>query len=262
MLKRSLGALFAILALTVSGARAELVEQRVSYSQDGTQLQGYLVYDDAGAGKRPGMLVVHEWWGLNEYVRERARQLAKAGYVALAVDMYGGGRSTDHPAQAREWSQQVRQTQGLMVARARAGLQALRQQPQVDPQRIGAIGFCFGGTTVLQLAYSGADLDGVASFHGGLPVPSPSEQEQIAASLLILHGSQDPLAEPGAVPRLQQALDAAAADWHMVIYGGAKHGFTNPQADSHGIEALAYDPEAAARSWQHMLRFFDQRFTR
>lgn len=250
------------LVLAAGAVQARLVERELNYRHEGVELQGYLVYDDAHDGQRPGMLVVHEWWGLNDYVRERARELAAAGYVALAVDMYGQGRSTEHPAQAREWSQQVRQSRGLMAARARAGLQALRQQPQVDSARMGAIGFCFGGTAVLELAYSGADLAGVASFHGGLTVPEPAQREQIRAGILILHGSQDPFVKPQTIQELQQALDQARVDWHMVVYGGAKHGFTNPKAGSYGIEALAYDRRAAERSWEHMLRYFDELYAR
>ncbi len=243
-----------------SAAQAKIVSEPMRYKHGDVTLQGHIVYDDSREGPRPGMLVFHEWWGLNDFVRDKARELAEQGYVALAVDMYGDGKNTAHPEEAQTWMQEVRSKQGMLEARAQVALEALRAREEVDSARIGAIGFCFGGTSSLALAYTGADLAGIASFHGGLIVPDEKQREQINTSILILHGAQDAMIKQETIVDLQQALDEAEVDWHMVTFGGAKHGFTNPAADEAGLPALGYDPVAAKRSWHHMLQFFEQRF--
>lgn len=238
-------------------ATAEIVTRSVDYREGDTLLKGYLAYDDALEGPRPGVLVVHEWWGLNDYAKSRARDLAKAGYVALAIDMYGDGKTTRDPKQAGAWAGHLRGTP-LMRQRAKAGYETLIGMDMVDADRVGAIGFCFGGTTVLELAYSGLPVDGVVSFHGGLTIPSDQDLADMTASVLVLHGAEDGFIKPETIDEFQATLSAADIDWHMVYFGGAVHSFSNPAADEVGIEGIAYDEAAARRSWRHMLDFFDE----
>jgi len=245
-----------VIALGLAAAtHAEVKVASVQY-QDGDQvLTGFIAYDDSLPGKRPGVLVVHEWWGLNDYAKRRAEMLAELGYVAFAADMYGDNRVTEHAADAKGWMMQISENQEAWQRRALAGLDALKASDKVDGERLAAIGYCFGGATVMQMAYAGADLDGVVSFHGALPVATPEQQKAIKPSILIAHGDQDSHVPAERVAAFQQALDAAGADWQMVSYGGAKHGFTNPDAGGYGIESLAYDPKADARSWSLMQSF-------
>ena len=237
---------------------AEIQSKVISYEHGDVQLEGFLAWDDAKTGKRPGVMVVHEWWGLNEYARDRARQLARLGYAAFAVDMYGKGQVTTHPDQAETWMKQAQADVKQWQARALKGLDVLRSQALVDAQRTAAIGYCFGGATVLQLAYSGADVNGVVSFHGALPLPPQALSAK--AKILIAHGNADPFLNEEHVRKFRLALDAANLDWHMVIYAGARHSFTNPGADAHGIDALKYDRQADMRSWKHMQLFFEEIF--
>lgn len=247
--------------LLLSGAGwAKVVRQTVEYRHQDTVMKGYLAYDDAVAGKRPGVLVVHEWWGLNDFAHQQADKLAEMGYVALAADMYGGGKVTGDPEEARQLAGQVRGTP-LMRARARAGLAALAGHELVDSARLAAIGFCFGGTTVLELAYSGADLRGAVSFHGSLTAPRPEDLKNLKAKILILHGADDPLVKPEEIAAFQDGMRRAGADWQMIYYGGAVHSFTNPAAGTDKSRGVAYDPKAAARSWQHMRLFLKELFS-
>jgi len=244
-----------------SPAAAKVVTQEVPYTQNGATLKGYLAYDDAITGKRPGVLVVHEFWGLNDFAKLRAEKLAEMGYVALAADMYGEGKVTQDPEEARRLAGHIRSTP-LMRERARAALQVLASQKMVDPQRLAAIGFCFGGTTVLELVYSGAPVLGVASFHGGLTVPKPEDWKNCRASFLILHGADDPHIKAEDIATFQQAMRQGGADWQMNLYGGAVHSFANPAAGSDKSKGVAYDPKAAARSWQAMQLFLKEIFSR
>lgn len=251
--------LFALgLIVMTATAQADIRTDTLSYDIDGTEHRGYVAYDDSLEGPRPGVLVIHEWWGLNDYARQRARDLAAMGYVAFAADMYGGGRTTEDPAEAGEWSKAAGpELRGL----AAAGLEQLAGHDRVDADRLAAIGFCFGGTSVLQLAYSGAELDGVVSFHGNLPVPG--DGDAINAAILVQHGAADPLVPAEDANAWQQAMgDRSGVDWHFVAHGGAKHAFTNPAADDLGMDAVGYDAAAADRSWAHMQRFFDELFAR
>jgi dienelactone hydrolase len=247
--------------MTVTAGLCKIVTTPMKYQQNDTVLHGYLAYDDAVSGKRPGVLVVHEFWGLNEFAKQRAEAVAKLGYVALAVDMYGEGKTTRDRQEARLWAGHVRSTP-LMRERAKAGLQVLAQQKLVDPQRLAAIGFCFGGTTVLELAYSGADLRGVASFHGGLTVPKPEEMKNIKASLLVLHGANDPHIKADAITAFQEAMRQAGVDWTMVFFGNAVHSFTNPEAGTDPSQGVAYSPKAAARSWKYLQIFLAEIFAK
>lgn len=243
-------------------ANAGVVTQTVDYKQGDTALKGFLAYDDSIKEKRPGVLVVHEWWGLNDYAKKRAEQLAKLGYVAFAVDMYGGGAVATDREKAAEWANSVRGNRPLMRERIRAGLQVLAADKRVDPDRIGAIGFCFGGTTVLELAYSGANIAGVVSFHGGLVPPGPEDMKAIKAAFLVLHGADDPFMTRDQIADFQDGLNKAGVDWQMVYFGGAVHAFSNPAAGDNKSSGVAYNAKAAQRSWEYMQLFFREIFAR
>jgi len=250
-------ALFLLLAET-SPVRAEIQKKDISYEHDGLPLKGYLVWDDAVSGKRPGVLVVHEWWGLNDYARGRAEDLAKLGYVAFALDMYGEGKVTEHPTQAMEWSGTVRSNAEKWRSRALSGLEVLKQQETVDADKLAAIGYCFGGSTVIQLAYAGAPLKGVVSFHGALTPPDPDVK--VVPQVLVCTGGADSFVPAAQVDAFVFGMEEAKANYLVTVFGGARHGFTNPGAGQYGIENIAYDKSADQRSWAHMQLFFDELF--
>ena len=244
-------------------ANAAVVTRPIEDKSGDVTLEGYLAYDDSIQAKRPGVLVVHEWWGLNVYAKDRARELAKLGYVAFAADMYGKGMVTTDMTEAGKLAGQFRgswDTGGrkLMRDRAQAALTVLAAQPMVDAKHLGAIGYCFGGTTVLELAYSGANLAGVVSFHGGLTVPADTDLPGIKARILVLHGADDGSVKPETIAALQDALRKGHVDWQMVSYGGAVHGFTNPANATLPGGMVAYNAKAARRSWAAMQAFFDE----
>ncbi len=242
-----------------ANATAALKSEQVTYPQGTTTLQGYLVYEDSYQTQRPGVLVVHEWWGLNEHAKKKAEELAKEGYVALAVDMFGEGKTTTHPQEAGEWATAVRQNKQLGKDRFLAGYEMLRKHPLVLKEQIGAIGYCFGGSVVLTMAQEGADLKGVVSFHGALP-QEKSAPGRVKAKVLVCHGADDPLITREQIQQFQDNMRAAGADWQFMAYGGAKHSFTNPAADKVGIPALAYNKTADQRSWKLMVSFFKEIF--
>ena len=246
--------------LFAATAEAKIVSKHMEYRHGDTILEGYLAYDEAIKNKRPGVLVVHEWWGLNDYVRMRVDKLAKLGYVAFALDMYGKGIWTKDPAKAGELSGHLR-GKPIMRQRARAGLEILQKNDRVDTTKIAAIGYCFGGTTVLELAYSGAEIAGIVSFHGGLTVPKPEDMRRIKAKILVLHGADDGFIPSKEIDAFQAGMRQAGADWQMVYYGGAVHSFTNPDADRKNIKGIAYHKKADARSWKNMQLFFKEIFS-
>jgi dienelactone hydrolase len=251
--------LASLLVLCLAGAAVAAVQlEPVEYKQGDTTLRGQIAYDDAAKGKRPGVLVVHEWWGLNDYAKKRAKMLAEAGYVALAVDMYGEGKTTEHPQEAGEWATAIRMNQEVGAERFMAAYKLLEADARVDAERIAAIGYCFGGSVVLTMAMNGADLAGVASFHGGLP--TEQAQGEIKASILVCHGAADAFATPDQVATFQKNLADAGADWQFIAYGGAKHSFTSPEADQRGIPGLAYDEKADKRSWATLMHFLKEVF--
>ncbi|MFH1985471.1 MAG: dienelactone hydrolase family protein [Pseudomonadota bacterium] len=250
----------AVIGLLAPPATAQVIEKVINYQHGGTALQGVLAYDDATTSRRPGVLVVHEWWGMNDYVKQRVRQLAELGFVAFALDMYGKGRVTEHPRQASEWMKETTKNVAFWQDRANAGLAVLRSEERTDPERIAAIGYCFGGATVQQLAYSGAPLKGVVSFHG-TPIPPPADAAaRVKAAILINHGAADPFIKPEQVQAYLAAMTASGLNWEMNFYGGARHGFTNPGAGDYGLPALAYDRTADERSWAGMRQFFQEIF--
>ena len=240
--------------LSVSTAMAEVRSAAVAYKDGGDNLTGYLYWNDAVEGKRPGVLVVHEWWGLNDYVRSRAQQLAELGYVAFAVDMYGGDKVTTHPKQAGEWMNATVSNLDGWRRRALKGLEKLSSLAMTDNSRLAAIGYCFGGSTVMQLAYAGADLDAVVSFHGTLPPPNGDEARNFKGRVLIEHGNDDAFVPPERVEAFKAAMNDAGVDLVFNAYDGVRHGFTNPDAGSFGIDNLKYDEAADVASWRSMLQ--------
>lgn len=250
---------FSLLAAVAPPAAAAIHTETVTYRHGETKLKGYLAWDDSTDAKRPGVLVVHEWWGLNDYARQRAEALAGEGYVAFAADMYGDGRTTTHPEEAGQWSSAVGSNREAGMQRFMAAYDRLAKHPLVDRGRLAAIGYCFGGAVVLTAAGQGADLAGVVSFHGSLPADA-IEKGKVRARVLVCHGSQDQFVTADQVEAFEKRLDAAGADWQLVTYGGAAHSFTNPNAGKMGLEQLAYDPAADRRSWHDMLDFFAEIF--
>jgi dienelactone hydrolase len=251
-----------VIALVASAATAsaEVKTKVVDYTVGGTPLQGFIAWDDASAGKRPGILVVHEWWGHNEHARNAARRLAEAGYVGFALDMYGKGKVATHPDDAMKFMTEATKDPAAVAARFNAALAELKRDPHVDPQRVGAIGYCFGGTIVLSQARQGADLDVVASFHGGLGGLAPVKPGAVKARVLVYTGAADPMIPADQVEAFRKDMAAAGAKVEIVTYPGAKHGFTNPAAGSFGMDALAYDAAADKDSWAAMLKAFKEAF--
>ena len=239
---------------------AKVQSKLVPYTYGETSFKGFLAWDDSVKGKRPGVLVVHEWWGLNDYARIRAEQLAALGYVAFAVDMYGKGKVTTHPEKAGEWAKLTSSNVDEWQGRAEKGLKLLQADPNVEPTQLAAIGYCFGGATVMQLVYGGAPVKGVVSFHGSLPLPSHSKPINNSAKVLIAHGASDPFLTANHIQKFQAALDTAEIDWQMVLFSGAQHSFTNPTADQYGLKGAKYQKQADQRSWLHMKQFFEELF--
>lgn len=260
--------LFALAFFTFQQVEAKLITKPVVYEDNGTKLEGYLAYDDEKTtpGKSAGVLVVPEWWGVNAYVKSRADQLAQLGYVAFVADMYGQGKTTEDPKQAEKWSAPF-YGKALMPERARAGLDQLLRVDLVDKSKVAAIGFCFGGSAVQTLAYSGAPLAGIVSFHGG-PVPATaSAAGKVKAKFLLMNGAIDKMVTSEKRIELEKSLEAIGVDYQSIDYAGALHAFTNPNADRVAKEKgmsgmIGYNEPAARRSWQQMQIFFDEIFAR
>ena len=244
-------------AFSISGLAA-LKSEEIVYRVGDTDFTGYLVYDDAIKGKRPGVLVVHEWWGLNDYARKRADMLAQWGYTAFALDMYGTGKLADHPDDAKSFMQAVTADMPEAEKRFDKAQSILQRHATVDARHIAAIGYCFGGGIVLHMARAGDDLDGVVSFHGSLGTAVPAKKGRVAAGVLVFTGAADPFAPPAAVTAFEQEMQAAGADYELVSYPGVKHSFTNPDADQLAKRfgmPLAYDRHADEDSWQRTRTF-------
>ena len=247
--------------LAAQSAVAGVVGKTVEYRQGGTVLEGYLAYDDTIKGRRPGVLVIHEWGGLGAYEKKRADQLAKLGYVAFAADIYGKGvRPAGPELAAKEAAKYRGSDRSLIRARGAAGLEKLAGLPQVDPERLAVIGYCFGGTAALELARSGARLRGTVSFHGGLNTPDASDAKNIRGKVFVLHGADDPHVKQPEVEAFQQEMRQAKVDWQMVYYGGAVHSFSNPKSGNDPSKGSAYDEKADRRSWEAMKQFFREIF--
>lgn len=244
-----------------AAVKPELRSEEIVYHTGDLELRGYLVYDVNGDAPAPGVLVVHEWWGQNDYVRNRAYMLAQQGYTALALDMYGDGKVAEHPADAEKFMLEVASNMDLMQARFDAALSVLREHASVDPGQIVAIGYCFGGAVVLNMARQGADLKGVASFHGSLATSTAAAEGALKAKVLVLHGNEDPMVPPEHVQAFKQEMEQAGADYEFVGYPGATHSFTNPRATEVGEQfgmPLAYDEAADEDSWNRLRTFLKE----
>jgi dienelactone hydrolase len=226
-------------------------------------MKGYLAYDESITGKRPGVLVVHEWWGLNDYARKRARMLAELGYTALAVDMYGDGKQAMHPDDAKAFSSELMKNFDVGKARFVAAMEFLKQQASVDPSRIAAIGYCMGGGIVLNMARQSVELKGVASFHGSLTAVKPAQPGVIKAKILVLNGGADKFITPEQIEAFKQEMKEAGADFQFISYPGALHSFTNPEATELGKKfdmPVAYNAKADKESWDEMKNFLSTIF--
>ena len=249
-----------VIACGSSPLSAKLITQTVAYEHDGVALEGYLAYDDAVAGKRPGVLVVHQWLGLSDNERMRAELLARMGYVAFAADVFGRGVRPADSAAAGTEAGKYYADRALFRGRLAAGLAQLAGHALVDPERLAAIGYCFGGSGALELARSGAALAGVVSFHGGLATPNPGDAANIRGKVLVCHGAMDPYVKPEEVRGFIDAMEAAGADYQLIMYAGAVHSFTQKGAGDDPSRGAAYNAAADARSWRHMQDFFAEIF--
>ena len=247
--------LISLLAVTLlfSPAYAQIRGEIIEYKQGDAVLEGYIAYDDAFKGQRPGVLIVHDWLGAGHYVRARAQQLSSLGYVAFAADIYGKGIRPTDAKEAAKVSGLYKNDRTLLRLRTNAGLDILRSHPRVDPDKLGAMGYCFGGMAVLELARSGSSVAGVVSFHGNLDTPDPNDAKNIKGKVLVLHGAEDPVVPPAQVVAFQNEMRSAGIDWQMNYYSGALHNFTNPEVKS-------YQRQADKRSFEAMKLFFHEVF--
>ena len=234
-------------------------ERLIEYEHDGALLEGFLAYDDALAGSRPAVMIAHAWAGRGEFECDKARGLAKLGYAGFAADAYGKGVFGKDREENANRMQVFLDDRAKLQSRLSASLAAMKAQPEADASQVAAMGFCFGGLCVLDLARSGADLKGVVSFHGLLGAPDGMTGADIKAKVLVLHGHDDPMAQVDAVVALEKELTAAGADWQIHVYGNTLHAFTNPAANDPDFGTV-YDAAAERRSWQAMRNFLDELF--
>jgi len=252
--------LIAILLMVTVVAKAEIVSRAVEYKEGNTLLEGLSVYDSAIQGKRPAVLVIHQWKGLGDYEKKRAEMLARLGYNVFAADIYGKGIRPQTQQAAAAEAGKYKNDRALLRERVRAALDVLAKHELTDPKRIAAIGYCFGGTTVLELARSGADVAGVVSFHGGLSSPTPEDAKNIKAKVLVLHGADDPNVPPKEVAAFEEEMRQGGVDWQLVAYGGAVHSFTDWNAGNDNSKGVAYNERADRRSWEAMKQLFAEIF--
>ncbi len=246
--------------LLPAAAGAEIRREKIEYRDGDTTLEGLVVYDTRTAGKRPGVVVVHQWKGLGDYEAKRAEMLAELGFLAFCADIYGKGVRASNPQDAAQLASKYKDNRPLLRSRVTAAFDQMRRHALVDPVRTAAIGYCFGGTTVLELARSGAPALGVVSFHGGLSTPSPASKASLKARVLALHGADDPFVPPAEVEGFAREMREAGADWQLVAYGGAVHSFTDWNAGNDPSRGAAYEKKADLRSWEAMRAFFRELF--
>ena len=241
-------------AITPETAVVKVKGTEVTYASDSTNLKGYIAYDENKKGMRPGVLIVHEWWGHNDYVRERADMLAELGYTAIAVDMYGDGKQAGHPDDAGKFAMSVMTNLPEATARFNAAIKVLQQHESVDQEKLAAIGYCFGGSVALTMANSGADLDAVAAFHSGVALPVMPNKD-LSARVLVCNGADDPFVSPESVRTFKTAMDSIGATYEYIAYPGVKHSYTSKDADANGEKfklPLAYNADADQKSWESL----------
>ncbi|MEO8271256.1 MAG: dienelactone hydrolase family protein [Aureliella sp.] len=245
----------------VSMAHGEVRTKTVEYRDGDVVLEGFAAWDPAKVSQdAPGVLVVHQWMGLTDYEQSRCRQLAEMGYVAFALDIYGTGTRPENPQEASKLAGVYKADRQLYRKRLNLGLEQLRKLPGVDANKLAAIGYCFGGTGVLELARSGAEVQGVVSFHGGLDSPTPEDGKNIKAKVLVQHGEDDPFVPKADIAAMQQEFNTAGVDWQMIIYSQSVHSFTQPAAGSDNSRGAAYNERSDKRSWLVMQQFFNELF--
>jgi dienelactone hydrolase len=252
--------LAALALYTASPLCAAIKTEVIAYAQDGTELEGYLAYDDASTSPRPGVLLIHDWMGVGDYAKSRAKQLAALGYVAFAADIYGKGNQPADQKAASGLAGKYKGDRALYRARLQAGLDQLTSRKEVAAGQIAAIGYCFGGTGVLELARSGANLKGVVTFHGGLATPTPEDAKNIKCPVLVLHGADDPFVKPAEVAAFKEEMEKAHVKYEFVAYPGAVHSFTRPDAGNDNSKGAAYNEAADKQSWAAMQKFFSEIF--
>jgi dienelactone hydrolase len=255
--------LIVLLLMVFTKSRGAIVGKEVTYTADTLTMKGYIAYDDSISGKRPGILIVHEWWGNNDYSRKRADMLAGLGYVAFAVDMYGNGKQADNPGDAGKFAGEVMGSPSAMKARFMAAMDFLKKEGHVDPLQIGAIGYCFGGGVVLAMARDGADLKAVVSFHGSLATKHRAEKGSVKAKVLVCNGADDKFETADDIAKLKAEMKTAAVDFKFVNYPGAVHAFSNPNATALGKKfnmPIAYNENADKKSWEEMQKWFKKTF--
>ncbi|HEX5219841.1 MAG TPA: dienelactone hydrolase family protein [Verrucomicrobiae bacterium] len=241
-------------------ASASIQTKTIEYKQGDTTLEGVLVWDDAVKTKRPGILIVHQWLGITDYEKKRAEMLAQLGYVAFCADIYGKGIRPNNTQEAGTMAGKYKADRALLRARVAAGLEALKQSQLVDGEKIAAIGYCFGGTTVLELARNGSYVAGVVSFHGGLDSPTPADGKNIKCKVLACHGADDPFVSAKDLAAFQSEMRDSKVDWQLISYGGAVHSFTQPMAGNDNSKGAAYNEKADKRSWEDMKQFLNELF--
>lgn len=263
MTKLSLAGL-AALALIAAWSRpveAKVQTKPVDYKAQDTPLKGFMAWDAAVKDKRPGVLVIHEWWGNNQHAHNQAIRLAKAGYVALAVDMYGKGKTTTHPKDAQAMMEALTKDPAVVKARFDAALEKLKSDPHVDPTKIGVVGYCMGGAIAIGMARAGEDVQVISTFHAALPPPSePTKKGTVKPRILVNTGADDPFVPQDAVDALRKDFTAADVKYEVISYPGAKHAFTNPDAKKAKMDALAYNAEADKASWEATMKLFKEVF--
>ena len=250
---------FALSVIAVT-ANAAIRTEYIEYKDGDVVLEGYLAWDDAATTPRPAVIVAHDWMGLGDFAKGKAEALAKLGFVAFAADIYGKGVRPKNSDEAKAETAKFYPNRAIVRGRMNAAVATVRSRKEVDASRIGAIGFCFGGMSVLELARSGADVRGVVSFHGGLNTPNHDDAKNIKGKILVLHGADDPYVPDDEIMGFEHEMKSAGCNWELVKYSGAVHSFTNQMAGNDNSKGAAYNAQADARSWIAMKNFFEEIF--